>query len=201
MEQKEELLKQYLKLQLEYVKFQKYMVNLIDNLLIEKNIKYQNLTSRVKDVNSLEQKLNKSSVLEKLDGNIQNMYDLCGIRIVLYANRDTYQKQVTNKKEMFLVGVPKNIKLSIIKENFEKFKDINNLYIEKVLESRKIEENFIDYKENKEYMNKEEIIETFIEKNKIEKKEIGIEKKYLKEIAKKLKDKCGITHKEIAEEF
>ena len=89
----------------------------------------------------------------------------------------------------------------IIKESLERFKDINNLYIERVLESRKIEKNFIDYKEDKEYMNKEAVIEAFIAKNKIEKKEIGLEKKYLMEIAKELKDKCGITHKEIAKEF
>ena len=87
MELIEELLNQYLNLQLKYVDFEKYIKNKIENLIIENKIKYQNLTSRVKDLNSLKLKLmNNPKILKQLDNNIQNLNDLCGIRIVLYDN-------------------------------------------------------------------------------------------------------------------
>ncbi len=77
---KEDLLNQYLALQLKYVEFEKYIKNKIENLLIEDGIRYQNLTSRVKNVKSLTGKLEKTSILKELKGNIQNMYDLCRIK-------------------------------------------------------------------------------------------------------------------------
>ena len=51
MELIEELLNQYLSLQLKYVDFEKYIKNKIENLIIEIKIKYKNLTSRIKDLN------------------------------------------------------------------------------------------------------------------------------------------------------
>ena len=88
MELIEKLLNQYLSLQLKYVDFEKYIKNKIENLIIENKIKYQNLTSRVKDLNSLKLKLmNNPNILKQLDNNIQNLNDLCGIRIVLYDNK------------------------------------------------------------------------------------------------------------------
>lgn len=88
MELIEELLNQYLSLQLKYVDFEKYIKNKIENLIIENKIKYQNLTSRIKDLNSLKLKLmNNPNILKQLDNDIQNLNDLCGIRIVLYDNK------------------------------------------------------------------------------------------------------------------
>lgn len=87
MEIKEQLLNQYLELQLKYVSFEKYIKNIVENLLLEEGIKYQNLTGRVKDVKSLKGKLERKSTIRELDGDIKNMYDLCGLRIVLYDNQ------------------------------------------------------------------------------------------------------------------
>ena len=60
MEKNEEiinkLLSQYINLQLEYVNFTNYMNSKIRNLLIENDIHYQSITSRVKDVDSLKKK-------------------------------------------------------------------------------------------------------------------------------------------------
>ena len=85
---KEDLINQYQELQLNYVIFEKYIKNIVENLLLEEGIKYQNLTGRVKNLKSLKGKLERTSTtnMEKLDGNIKNMYDLCGLRIVLYDN-------------------------------------------------------------------------------------------------------------------
>lgn len=85
---KEDLINQYQELQLNYVLFEKYIKNIVENLLLEEGIKYQNLTGRVKSLKSLKGKLERTSTsnMEKLDGNIKNMYDLCGLRIVLYDN-------------------------------------------------------------------------------------------------------------------
>lgn len=87
MDIKEVLLNQYLELQLKYVSFEKYIKNTIENLLLEERIKYQNLTGRVKDVKSLKGKLERKATIKELDGDIKNMYDLCGLRIVLYDNQ------------------------------------------------------------------------------------------------------------------
>ena len=76
MELIEELLNQYLSLQLKYVDFEKYIKNKIENLIIENKIKYQNLTSRIKDLNSLKLKLmNNPNILKQLDNDIQNLND------------------------------------------------------------------------------------------------------------------------------
>ncbi len=87
MEKIKELLNQYSLLQLQYVEFEKYMKNELENLLIEKNIKYQQLTGRIKTIESIEKKLiSKPILIERLNDDIRNMNDLCGIRIILYDN-------------------------------------------------------------------------------------------------------------------
>ena len=89
MENLQELLNQYLLLQLQYVKFEKYMKNELENLLIEEGIKYQQLTGRIKTIDSIEKKIKKHPYLiEELNNDIRNMNDLCGIRIVLYDNNN-----------------------------------------------------------------------------------------------------------------
>ena len=86
---KEELINQYQELQLNYVLFEKYIKNIIENLLLEEGIKYQNLTGRIKNLKSLKGKLERTSAstIKELAGDIKNMYDLCGLRIVLYDNQ------------------------------------------------------------------------------------------------------------------
>ena len=101
MKEKEWLLQQYYSLMLDYVKYKNYIENKIENLLIENNIKYQNLTSRIKEVKSLSNKLENPEVISKLRGNIKNLNDLCGVRIILYDNNNL------------------NRMISIIEENFE----------------------------------------------------------------------------------
>lgn len=44
---------QYTNIQMDYVEFTKYIKRKIENLLFENDINYQNITYRVKDVNSL----------------------------------------------------------------------------------------------------------------------------------------------------
>lgn len=53
------LISQYNEKQMDYVEFTNYIKRKIENLLFENSIRYQSITCRVKDVNSLKNKLNK----------------------------------------------------------------------------------------------------------------------------------------------
>lgn len=80
---KEDMLKEYLSLQLLYVDFTNYVENKVKNLLIENNIKYQSISSRVKSYNSLEKKLT-DPIINGIHRNIKNLNDLSGVRIIFY---------------------------------------------------------------------------------------------------------------------
>ena len=89
MEKKEILIQQYSSLLLDYVKYQKFMENEVENLLIKNGVKYQSITSRVKSINSLSKKLEDNGwLVKKLKGDIKNLNDLCGVRIVLYDTKN-----------------------------------------------------------------------------------------------------------------
>lgn len=90
---------------------------------------------------------------------------------------------------------------NIIKESSKRFMDINSMFIDNIFEHREIDYSYIDYIEDIEFLNKSEVIEKYINKNKINQNEIALNKEYLKEIAKKLNKECGLTHQEIADEF
>lgn len=81
------LLDQYSILQSEYVEFKKNIENDLKKLLVKNEINFQQLTGRVKKRESLENKLKKNpNLLVTLKGDIKNLNDLCGIRIILYDN-------------------------------------------------------------------------------------------------------------------
>ena len=61
--------------------------------------------------------------------------------------------------------------------------------------------SFIDYEEEREYKDKQEVISEYIKENKIKREKIKNNKEKLKEIIIKLREECKITHKEIAEEI
>lgn len=63
MEKLQELLNQYSLLQLQYVEFEKYMKNELENLLIEQGVKYQQLTGRIKTIESIEKKIKNKTKL------------------------------------------------------------------------------------------------------------------------------------------
>lgn len=60
---------------------------------------------------------------------------------------------------------------------------------------------FIDYQEDRTFLDKMQVIEEYMRKNNIKKEEIKLNKKYLKEIVIKLKEECNLTHQEIANEM
>ena len=64
-----------------------------------------------------------------------------------------------------------------------------------------IKHDFIDYKEDRDYLNKKQVIEEYLRSNKIRKDEIKLNKKHLKEVVKNLKEECNLTHQEIANEI
>lgn len=80
---KEDLLKEYLSLQLLYVDFTNYVENKIKNLLIEHNVRYQAVSSRVKSYDSLDKKLDVN-IINAIHKNIKNLNDLSGVRIIFY---------------------------------------------------------------------------------------------------------------------
>ncbi len=80
---KEDMLKDYLSFQLMYVDFTNYVENKIKNLLIENNIKYQSISSRVKSYDSLDKKLTEQ-MIDGISRNIKNLNDLSGVRVIFY---------------------------------------------------------------------------------------------------------------------
>lgn len=83
----EKLYNDYLELQFQYVDFSNYIFNKIKALLIENEITYQNITSRIKKPDSFYKKLySQTRVFEKFH-NVKETWDICGVRIILY-NRD-----------------------------------------------------------------------------------------------------------------
>lgn len=60
---------------------------------------------------------------------------------------------------------------------------------------------FIDYQEEKEVLDKVQVIKEYIKKKNIRKEDIKLNKGYLKELAIELREKCNLTHQEIADEI
>lgn len=84
---KDQMLKEYLSYQLSYVEFTSYIENKVKNILIENGIKYQSLNSRVKSYDSLENKLTEK-IINGVCGNIKNLNDLSGVRVIFYNEED-----------------------------------------------------------------------------------------------------------------
>lgn len=84
---KDQMLKEYLSSQLSYVEFTSYIENKVKNILIENGIKYQSLNSRVKSYDSLENKLTEK-IINGVCGNIKNLNDLSGVRVIFYNEED-----------------------------------------------------------------------------------------------------------------
>lgn len=88
----------------------------------------------------------------------------------------------------------------IIKESKNIFPEINILY-DKQIDEPKRNYRFIDYYEEREYLDKIYIIEKCLKEKGIEKENINANKKYLEEIIVKLRKECNLTHQEIANEL
>ena len=84
---KDQMLKEYLSSQLSYIEFTSYIENKVKNILIENGIKYQSLNSRVKSYDSLENKLT-GKIINGVCGNIKNLNDLSGVRVIFYNEED-----------------------------------------------------------------------------------------------------------------
>ena len=59
----------------------------------------------------------------------------------------------------------------------------------------------MDYEEDKEYEDSNNVLEDFIKIKNIKKEEIKLNNVYLEEISKKMYYKCGVSQTEIANEF
>ena len=89
----------------------------------------------------------------------------------------------------------------IINDSLKRFIEINYLYIGEIFENKEIKYNYMDYEDEIDFLDKEDVITEFLTSKGIKKYEIKENSNYLKEIAVNLNKKCGITHKEIADEF
>ena len=88
----------------------------------------------------------------------------------------------------------------IIKESKNIFPEINTLYNKKINETKR-NYKFVDYYEEKEYLDKIHVIEKYIKEKGIDKENLKENKKYLEEIIVKLRKECNLTHQEIANEL
>lgn len=130
----EKLVTDFINMQLEYVKFTEYMERKVQNILIENNIKYQAITSRVKDIESLRKKLNfmGKNNFSQIVNDVRKINDLSGIRIIVY-NREQ-QKEVEDilspyfKIEHYSPEREKydavNITIALKEKNISKFKNM-----------------------------------------------------------------------------
>ena len=84
---KNEMLTEYLSSQLIYVEFTSYIENKVKNILIENEIKYQSISSRVKSYDSLKNKLTEN-MINGICKNIRNINDLSGIRVIFYDEEE-----------------------------------------------------------------------------------------------------------------
>lgn len=84
---KKKMIETYLNMQLKYVELTEYIKNKVQNLLTENNIKYQNISGRVKSYESLEKKLTENQI-NGIKRNIMNLNDLSGIRIIFYDENE-----------------------------------------------------------------------------------------------------------------
>ncbi|MBP3596216.1 MAG: RelA/SpoT domain-containing protein [Clostridia bacterium] len=116
-ETKKKMLEEYLNMQLQYVELTEYIKNKVQNLLTENNIKYQNISGRVKSYESLEKKLTENQI-NGIRRNIMNLNDLSGIRVIFYDE---------NVMNMFLKIIRRNFKDAKVKlpENILKYDGIN----------------------------------------------------------------------------
>lgn len=89
----------------------------------------------------------------------------------------------------------------VIKECKARFKEINSLFINRIYEEMEIDYTYMDYEEDKEYMDSNEVLKNFIDAKKIKIDEIKLSEAYLEEISKKLYYECGVSQKEIAKEL
>jgi len=124
------LISQYINLQLEYVKFTNYMKSSIENLMIDHDIHYQSITSRVKNVESLKNKL--QGLLKHINEDIRNVNDLSGIRIIMY-DRDEEEKIINILSENYNIEYyspprenydSKNYTVSLKNDNLSKFENM-----------------------------------------------------------------------------
>ena len=118
---------QYTNRQMDYVEFTKYIKIKIENLLFENDINYQNITYRVKDVNSLKNKLNKFA--KKIHGDIRDLKDLSGVRVIIY-DREEEERIVQVLEKYFKIDddVPprenydaRNVTISLTDKSIVKF--------------------------------------------------------------------------------
>ena len=119
MDEKEELLNQYIELQLRYVLFEKYIKNIIENLLLESGIKYQNLSSRVKDIKSLKEGMtNMLSTMKEMIVLIIGIAILLGSIIIYNLGILSYTEKQYQFATLKVLGFKdKQIKKIFIKQN------------------------------------------------------------------------------------
>lgn len=129
---RDNMLTNYMELQLDYIEFTKYVENKINNIITEKNIVYQTISSRVKNYKSLEKKLTES-IINGIHKNIKNLNDLSGIRVIFYDEHELKRiYEILNKN--FIIDNTKypdniieydgiNVTLSL-KEKINKFSDM-----------------------------------------------------------------------------
>lgn len=129
---KEIMLKDYLSSQLLYVEFTTYVENKIKNILMENEIKYQSLSSRVKNYDSLEKKLTEK-IINGVHKDIKKLNDLSGVRVIFYDEKELtrFNNIVYDEFDIKSYRPPKdimeydgiNITVSL-KKNFNRFKNL-----------------------------------------------------------------------------
>lgn len=125
------IIDKYKKIRPLYEDYSNRLISLLKSILDNQNIDYHLIEGRAKTVESLEEKVKR-----KIYGNpLKEITDLCGIRIIVYYQKDisTVEKLI---KKNFIVDKENSIDKSIILKNNE-FGYLSNHYVIKLKQNRK----------------------------------------------------------------
>jgi ppGpp synthetase/RelA/SpoT-type nucleotidyltranferase len=138
---KTKILDEYKKNKIKYDYFTKQMRLLIEQILAAKDVKVKAITSRSKDISSLDDKITRKDYKYE---DLHDITDLCGIRIITYYDDDVYKIEEIIKNN-FKVDIENSID-KIKSLGFDRFGYMSLHYVVQLNDTRGNLEEYANYK-------------------------------------------------------